>query len=240
MNPDAPNAMASSEDFEFKALEEAANYRRALMREFGPWLRGNVMEIGAGIGQLTGEIAGVSTIGKVLSVEPDAGFAAKFRAAFPERELLHGTAADIPENNPWDAMVSVNVLEHIREDVGELGLWRKLLAPAAGHLCLLVPARPEIYAPLDKDFGHFRRYTRAELRGKLEEAGFEVTRLWYYNFIGYFAWWASFVLLGQRSFKPWSVRLFDRAIFPWAHALERTLCRPPIGQSLLAVARART
>jgi hypothetical protein len=36
------------------------------------------------------------------------------------------------------------------------------------------------------------------------------------------------------------VRVFDRAIFPWAHALERTVLRPPFGQSLMAIAHARS
>ena len=48
-------------------------------------------------------------------------------------------------------------------------------------------ARPEIYSEIDKDFGHFRRYTRHELRQKLERAGFQVLRLRYYNIAGYFA-----------------------------------------------------
>jgi SAM-dependent methyltransferase len=239
MTQDIPNATASTEDFEFKALEEAVNYRAALMREFSRWLAGPVVEVGAGIGQLTGELAAMPGVTRLLAVEPDDGFAAKFRATHPEQELLHGTAAAVPADGNWRALVSVNVLEHIRDDAAELVVWRKLLAPAAGHLCLLVPARQEIYAPLDKDFGHFRRYSKPELRAKLEAAGYEVTRLCYYNFIGYFAWWMNFVVLGQRSFKRGSVRFFDRMIFPWTHALETAICRPPIGQSLLAIAKAK-
>jgi SAM-dependent methyltransferase len=239
MNIDAPNATANTEDFEFQALQEAVNYRHALIREFQPWLKGQIIEIGAGIGQLTSGLADLPGVARVLAVEPDDAFAAAFQAAHPAREFLHGTATAIPPGTPWDALVSVNVLEHIREDAQELGVWRSLLAPVGGHLCLFVPARPEIYAPLDQDFGHFRRYAKPELRAKLDAAGYDIVQLSYFNFIGYFAWWASFVLLKQRKFNPSAVRLFDRAIFPWAHALEHKLCRPPIGQSLLAIARAR-
>ena len=238
MSEDRPNESASTEDFEFKALQEAVNYRQSLLDEFGPWLRGSVIEIGAGIGQLTGGLAGAPGVQRLLPVEPDDRFVEAFRRSHPGRELLVGTAADIPPGQTWNALVSVNVLEHIRDDEAELALWGSLLRPASGHLCLFVPARPEIYAPLDKDFGHFRRYTKPELRQKLEAAGYEVVRLCYFNFIGYFAWWASFVLLGQRSFKAASVRLFDRLIFPWAHGLEKSVCRPPLGQSLLAIAKA--
>ncbi len=238
MHADAPNAAASTEDFEFAALGEARNYRRALIREFTPYLRGAVAEVGAGIGQLTAELAQVPGVTRLVAVEPDARFAERFRRELPQQALVHGTAADLPTDQPWNAIVSVNVLEHIRQDVDELRRWRTLLAPAKGHLCLFVPARPELYAPIDRDFGHFRRYTKPSLRAALTAAGFEIVRLEYFNAIGYFAWGLSFVLLKQRGFKPASVRLFDRAIFPWAHAFERTVIRPPFGQSLLAVARA--
>jgi hypothetical protein len=101
-----------------------------------------------------------------------------------------------------------------------------------------VPARPEVYAPIDKDFGHFRRYLRPELRQKLELAGFRVHRLHYFNLIGYAAWWWTFCVLKRRQFDLAAVRLFDRAIFPIASRLEQHLVRPPIGQSLVAIAEA--
>src|SRR5262249_38228428 len=104
-------------------------------------------------------------------------------------------------------------------------------------LCLFVPARPEIYGPIDRDFGHFRRYTAPELQAKLVRAGFAIHRLNYFNFTGYFAWWLSFCVLKKRRFAAGNVRFYDRAVFPIVHALESKLLRPPFGQSLLAVAR---
>ena len=101
-----------------------------------------------------------------------------------------------------------------------------------------MPARPEISSLIDKDFGHFRRYTRRELKSKLEKAGFRIERLVYFNLIGYFAWWWYFRLWKNRGFEIGRVRLFDKCIFPLLHAWESGALRPPIGQSLLAVAHA--
>src|SRR5207237_8366385 len=112
------------------------------------------------------------------------------------------------------------------------------LKARGGALCLFVPARQEIYAPLDKDFGHFRRYSKSELRAKLSRAGFDIVRLSYFNFIGYFAWWFIFCLMRKRTFKPSSVRGFDKLVFPVVHFVESKIVRPPIGQSLVAIARA--
>jgi len=234
-----PNAAAQTEDFEFAALGGARNYRGALLREFSGHLRGRVLEVGAGIGQVTGELRQNRAVTQLVSVEPDAKFCARFRAAFPGQTLVQGTVADLPNDGSWDAVLSINVLEHIAEDGQELAAYREKLAREHGALCLFVPARPEIYAPIDRDFGHFRRYTRPELGQKLERAGFEIVRLRYYNFPGYFAWWLNFRVLKQRGFGRASVRLFDRLVFPPVHAFESRVCPPPIGQSLLAIARAK-
>jgi SAM-dependent methyltransferase len=231
-----PNAAAQSADFEFAALSEARNYRNALLRDFGEHLRGRVLEVGAGIGQITEELRRIPAITKLVSIEPDPGFCARLRVAFPGHALVQGTIDDLKSDEPWDAILSINVLEHIAEDERELAIYRKVLAREKGTLCLFVPARPEIYAPLDKDFGHFRRYTRPELRRKLEQAGFQILHLRYYNFIGYFTWWINFRVMQKRRFGVKAVRCFDRMVFPLMHEFESRICLPPIGQSLLVMA----
>jgi SAM-dependent methyltransferase len=238
MIAESPNESASTEDFEFAALSQARNYRNALIHEFAPHLQGNVIEIGAGIGQITAHLRDLKMISKLVSVEPSASFASAFRQNYPAQTLVEGTIEDVKREEPWNAILSINVLEHIREDETELNLYHSYLLPQRGCLCLFVPARPEIYAPIDKDFGHHRRYTKQDLKAKLRKAGFNVLRLNYFNSLGYFAWWLNFCLFKRRGFDVASVRLFDRAIFPIIHAFETRACRPPFGQSLLAVAQA--
>lgn len=230
--PTAPGA----DDFEFAALAEARNYRRALLRRFAPHLRGRVLEIGAGIGQFTSELRTLPGLTELVSLEPETRFHAAFRASHPGQTLIAGTAADAP-SGPWHAIVSVNVLEHIGDDGAELVRYRELLAPTGGCLCLFVPARTELYAAIDRDFGHFRRYHRPGLNSSLRQAGFTPEHLHYLNFAGYLGWWFNFRLLGKRQFDPAAVRWFDRLIFPPTHWLETHLLPPPVGQSLLAIAR---
>jgi SAM-dependent methyltransferase len=234
-----PNETAQTEDFEFAALSEAKNYRAALLREFSGHLRGRVLEVGAGIGQITEELLRNPAVTRLVSIEPDPKFCARLRAVFPAHAIIQGTIEDLKGDESWNAILNVNVLEHIKEDEHELALYRQKLARERGVLCLLVPARPEIYAPIDGDFGHFRRYTKPELRRKLEDAGFEIVKLRYYNFAGYLAWWLNFCVLKKRGFDLQAVRFFDRAIFPAVHAFESRIFAPPIGQSLLAIARAK-
>jgi len=224
-------------NFEFDALRWAVNYRRALFNEFAPYLTGEVIEVGAGIGQFTELIAKSPGVRKVIAVEPDPQFCAQMRERLPEQALVQGIVTDLQPGTACDAVVSVNVLEHIENDLSELSGYARLLKARRGCLCLFVPARQEIYAPIDGDFGHFRRYSKPELRAKLNRAGFEAVKLHYFNFVGYFAWWFTFCLLGKRGFAPGSVRFFDAFVLPVVHGLERRVMRPPFGQSLLIVAR---
>jgi SAM-dependent methyltransferase len=235
---DRPNQEASTEDFEFEALQRAGNYRAAIVSEFAPHLKGNVIEVGAGIGQFTVEFARLPSVARIVAIEPDSRFCNRFRQLHPEQALIEGTIDDLPPGAGCDAIVCVNVLEHIRDDGVELAKYRSRISDRAGHLCLFVPARQEIYAPIDRDFGHYRRYGRKDLRAKLETAGFRIVRLNYFNSIGYFAWWFNFCLLRKRHFDPASVALFDQFAFPVVRFLEQHLHRPPFGQSLLAVASA--
>jgi SAM-dependent methyltransferase len=225
-------------DFEFSVLESAVHYRAALVAEFRPHLRGRVLEVGAGVGQVTTLLMREPGITRLAAVEPDMRFAAQLHERFPLLDVFAGTIDAVPAGQSFDAILSVNVLEHIEKDKRELSLYHDRLAQRRGTLCLFVPARPEIFGAIDRDFGHCRRYRRGELRAKLENAGFRVERLSYFNLAGYFAWWWNFRLWHKHGFNPAAVRFFDRYVFPFQHALESRLLRPPLGQSLIAVAMA--
>jgi SAM-dependent methyltransferase len=236
--PQSPNALAIGDDFEYAALQQAKRYRLALLEEFAPFLHGSVIEVGSGIGQITQLLARLPRVHRVLAVEPDGRFCEQLRQSLPQQQILQGTIDSITQDSRWDALVSTNVLEHIADDAEELRKYHALLAPARGVLCLFVPARQEIYAPLDRALGHYRRYARAGLGQMLRRSGFEVLRANYFNCAGYFAWWFAFGLLKRRHFNPVAVRLYDGVVFPLIHRLESRLLRPPLGQSLIAIARA--
>ena len=170
MTAERPNEAAASNSFEFDALREAVRYRTALVKEFTPFLNGRVIEIGAGIGQITEHLMQLPAIQTLVSIEPDSAFCQAFRSTYPRQTLFEGTIDRLPSGSDAQAILSINVLEHIRDDAQEIISYQKLLRQERGYLCLFVPARPEIYAPIDKDFGHHRRYTLPELSGKLQRA----------------------------------------------------------------------
>lgn len=227
----------ASENFEFAALSEAVNYREAIAKLFSPYLKGDILEVGAGIGQMLSDVARLCRPQSITAVEPDPRFAAELQRNLPFARVWQGLEADLPASESFDAILSVNVLEHIEEDEKELLRWRKRLAPRKGDLCILVPARPELYSQMDLDFGHFRRYTKKELTRKLDASGFSNVAASYFNVAGYFAWLLNFKILNARHFNRTAVRSFDRFIFPFCQRIENAIGWRPVGQSLVAVAK---
>lgn len=76
-------------------------------------------------------------------------------------------------SDQFDAIVCLNVLEHIDRDDLALSEVRRMLKPG-GIAHLEVPACPSCYDIYDEYLMHHRRYTRGELLDKARAAGFRV------------------------------------------------------------------
>jgi SAM-dependent methyltransferase len=93
------------------------------------------------------------------------------------RRLVRGSAGDLPiRTGSCDAILMLDVLEHLADDRGALSEVHRALAPR-GFLLATVPAHPFLWSPHDEAFHHERRYRKQELAEKLTEAGFHLRRL---------------------------------------------------------------
>jgi SAM-dependent methyltransferase len=225
--------------YELSSMAHARNYYDWLSRVFGHVLHGTVIEQGAGIGLLTERLRKRYEMRLVL-VEPDPDLQRMLSARFADAntEVFAGTVEELNErrgNELADAVVSTNVLEHVGDDVRCLGAIANVLKPG-GHLCLYVPARPELFGSLDTFFGHQRRYARSDLVAKLESAGLRVQWARYRNLVGALGWWFSGRVLKRRDLPAKQVRFYDSYVFPLADLIESRL-PPPYGQNLLVLAR---
>jgi SAM-dependent methyltransferase len=84
----------------------------------------------------------------------------------------------------FDAVVMLNVLEHIEDDVGALRQVYRLLKPG-GVVVIEVPAGPHLYDAYDKTLMHFRRYRISDVANKLQKVGFAVSRSSHLGFLVY-------------------------------------------------------
>lgn len=174
----------------------------------------------------------------MLLIEPDRANAdalGRRFAAEPRVSVHHGYLEDADRSFAADTIVAVNVLEHVERPAGFLDATYERLRPG-GALLILVPALPALYGSLDKAFEHHRRYTRLELRKDLSDAGFEIEHLHYMNLVGIAGWFVAGRIMRRTTLGRGQVRFYDRWVIPWLRRLESAV-HPPLGQSLLAVAR---
>jgi SAM-dependent methyltransferase len=88
-------------------------------------------------------------------------------------------------SNGFDVVLAGDTLQNVADDQVALRELRRVLKDGA-TLCLTVPAYPSLWGEKDEACGHRRRYTASELRRKLNNAGFEVTRVSYVVAVGFF------------------------------------------------------
>ena len=99
-------------------------------------------------------------------------------------------------SNQFDALVSLEVLEHVTNDTRVLQEFYRVMKPGAIGL-ITVPAFQILWGPHDEWFGHVRRYRKSDLKGKLEAAGFEIIQISYFKCVFFLP------MLILRKLKKW-------------------------------------
>jgi SAM-dependent methyltransferase len=166
----------------------------------------------------------------VKCVEPDSELASRLRLEGFEvaaRPLEFGQEA-------FETVYSLNVLEHIEDDVSAMRELFTVLRPG-GRLILYVPAFSLLFSEMDRRVGHFRRYRARSLRGKVEAAGLRVVECRYVDSLGFVAALLYRLLGRDGNLNERSISLYDRFAFPVSRVLDRLVSKW-WGKNLLLVA----
>ncbi|HTS50551.1 MAG TPA: class I SAM-dependent methyltransferase [Bryobacteraceae bacterium] len=212
------------------------NWKSYWSRQIRPFLRGDILEVGAGIGANT-RFLDPGDSGRYVCLEPDAQLISQLRQELPQiqtrrsREVVCGTLQSLP-HQPFDTIVYIDVLEHIENDREELDLAASLLAPG-GRIIVLSPAHQRLYTPFDAAIGHFRRYNRAMMRS-ISPTGLRLECLRYLDSAGLFASGANLLMLRQSMPTRAQLRFWDGWIVPCSRVLDK-LFFYAIGKSIVAV-----
>lgn len=197
-----------------------------------------ILEAGCGYG---GNLSLLGQFGNVSAFEFDES-ARKFASEQSGISVAHGKLPEAPgfDNEKFDLIAILDVLEHLDDDHNSLVALRKRLAPT-GTLLISVPAIPWLWSRHDEIHHHKRRYMRKQLIDRVADAGLNVFDAGYFNSL-------LFPLaLAQRSMAkltdrdsgteelPAPLNSVFKAIFSTEAAIASKF-RFPIGLSLYALA----
>jgi len=220
-------------------MSEAKNYFAWQGRLVAPELGRRIVEVGCGVGNFTEFVLGREA---VLAVDIDAECIERVRGRYAGEENLRAVVCDAESGEfstlasfQADSCVCLNVLEHMRDDRKALSNIASILVPG-GAIVLLVPAFARLYGPIDKNLGHYRRYSLRSLRELSAATGLRVKASYYVNSIGFFGWWANARVFRREAQSEAQIKLFDNFVVPFLSAFE-SFTRPPFGQSLFTVLR---
>jgi SAM-dependent methyltransferase len=218
-------------------------YHRFLWDTVSDYCDSRVVEIGSGIGNITQFLLDRE---HVWATDVGDGYLRGLRARYEGRPNIDVLRLDLTQElsadnageieGQADTAVAFNVVEHVEDDLFALRTIRRTLQPG-GRLLLVVPAHPFACGALDKDLGHFRRYSRNGLEAVLREAGYEIESTTRANSVGLFGWWFNGRVL-RRGHVPSFQAKVNNLMVPLLR-LERAL-HIPFGLSLVVVAKRPT
>ena len=214
---------------ELPLMTQAVRWKSYVADLVRPYLGASVLEVGAGIGNNIPYLF-TAPVSHWTALEPDASQAARITDAGVR--VVVGTLDAIEAAERFDAILYLDVLEHIEDDAAELRHAAARLTPG-GRLIVLSPAHPFLFSPMDAAVGHYRRYTAAGLRALTPE-GCRLERLILLDSAGFFASLANRLLLRSEQISPGQVRLWDGVLVPVSRVLDRLLFYR-FGKSILAV-----
>lgn len=202
---------------ELELFEQAKTWKQYYARFLKPYLKGRVLEVGAGIGGTTSILCdGGQT--KWLCIEPDPALYIKLEEKINSGQLpsccegFKGTTSDLAETEKYNAILYIDVIEHIEHDDQELARAEMLLA-GKGYLIVLVPAHQSLFNAFDKAIGHYRRYDRKMLK-QAAPGNLQMISMKYLDSFGLLASLANKYLLKQEYPTPGQIRFWNRFIVP--------------------------
>lgn len=220
------------------SLTGTPQYLSWLTRVLRPYLGDTVLEIGAGLGNMTGRLMGKKL--RYVAGEKDPLYLHALRNRFlrtPNVIVCRIDPEDPADFEPWrgqfESVLCVNLLEVVDNPKAVVESLASCLKPG-GAMVVLVPEGKALFGSLDRGMGTKRRFSAAEMREIFGALGMKVEREQQINKLGALGWWFSSRALRRDHISRPALKLWDKSVWllRWIDAL-----LPWRGLSLAMVAR---
>lgn len=150
-----------------------SRHQRTILRTLlEPLAFETALDVGCGEGSNLAFLAALRPLRRVVGVDVAAAALARARALVPGAELVQGDARAAAALGPFDLVTSIDVVEHVEDDVAML----RAMAEATRRWVLCVTVQGRMRRG-EEAIGHVRNYRRGELVEKLRSVGLRPVRV---------------------------------------------------------------
>jgi hypothetical protein len=221
---------------ELQLFEKAVNWKTYLATKILPYIKGDILECGGGLGANIAFLNNDNVTAWVM-LEPDVNMANSLENKltnnqFPANtEIVYGTIQHINPDRKFDVIIYIDVLEHIKSDALEIVNAAEHLKNN-GYLIVLAPAFQFLYSPFDKVIGHYRRYNAKQIKS-ITPFSLQLQKTIYLDSMGFFASATNRLLLNQSLPSIQQIQFWDKWLVPLSKITDR-LFFFSFGKSILA------
>jgi 2-polyprenyl-3-methyl-5-hydroxy-6-metoxy-1,4-benzoquinol methylase len=220
-------------------ISKADRFNRWMFDTISPFCKGNILEIGSGIGNISQFFIAEDRQFTLSDLRKN--YCSILSDKFPSNRVIQinlieekfeETYSDYLET--FDSIFALNVVEHIQDDQLAIQNCKKLLKPK-GILIVLVPAYQFLYNELDKSLDHFRRYNRASLNAIIHKNNLTLVKSFHFNFVGILGWFVSGKILKNKRIPEGQMGLYN-SLIPFIKVID-FLVLNKMGLSVISISK---
>ena len=223
-----------------ECLAQTRRFNDWIYELISPGLKGDVLEVGSGIGTFSKKIIHDLPTSNIVLTDISPHYVKYLEENFCKGDNSKVSSYSLDLNckedyekigyDKFDSIMAINVLEHVEHDEYALQQLYRMLR-TGGILIILVPCHKFLYNAIDRDIGHFRRYTKNELESKIKKTKFTIRQLFYFNMLGIIGWYLNGNIAKKSKVNSGASKMFDRMV-PLSKHFEKFAGRR-IGLSLI-------
>src|SRR5262249_19930839 len=222
---------------ELELFGRATNWKTYFGARLRPYISGSVIEVGAGLGSSTKYLCDLNHA-RWLCLDPDPKHVSHLNDLIaggnlpPFCEARRGILADLAPDERADTIIYIDVLEHIEDDEAEMRIAAAHLV-SRGRIVVLSPAFNFLYSPFDRSIGHYRRYTRKDVR-RLTVQSLSLQALFFLDSVGFFASVSNRLIMRKAQPSLGDIQVWDKMLVPISMLSDRLFGRL-FGRSIVMV-----
>jgi glycosyltransferase involved in cell wall biosynthesis len=185
-------------------LSRTPKFNTWMAQTIAPYVGQNVLEIGAGTGNLTKMLIPRHSY---YATDINPLYLQMFQKLKTDKPYLSVQYLDLnnvaefkEKDNKFDTIICLNVIEHLDDDEQALKNIAGLLSDQ-GKAIILVPRGQDVFGTLDEVLGHKRRYSEKAIRLLSQKAGVEVEKIIPFNRASTIPWWINGKILKKKTFS---------------------------------------